>query len=147
MTEATEDPFAPRPLAGWYYAGALASFLFMLLGCAVFLLHMTTNPGTLPLDERAAFLAIPAAVNALNGVAVGLGIASAIMLLLRRRISEPLMFATLIATAAWLGGLMVVPATREAMTANDMAVLIAILAIVWTIYWFARHSRQRGWLR
>lgn len=145
MTDAN-NPFAPRPLASWYFAGAIASLLFMVLGCVVFLLHITTDPNSLPLDERAAFLAIPLAVNVLNAVAVGLGLAAAIMLLARRRVSERLMLVALIATAAWLGGLLLVPATRAAMTANDMAVLIAIFAIAWTIYWFARHSRQRGWL-
>jgi hypothetical protein len=26
-------------------------------------------------------------------------------------------------------------------------VALATVLISWTIYWFARHSRQRGWLR
>jgi hypothetical protein len=24
---------------------------------------------------------------------------------------------------------------------------IVVTALTWTVYWFARHSRQRGWLR
>jgi hypothetical protein len=33
------------------------------------------------------------------------------------------------------------------MSVNDWAVLIAVAAVAWTIYWFARHSGQRGWMR
>ena len=27
-----------------------------------------------------------------------------------------------------------------------LLVAIVVTALTWTIYWFARHSRQRGWL-
>jgi hypothetical protein len=33
------------------------------------------------------------------------------------------------------------------MSANDLLVAIVVTALTWTIYWFGRHSRQRGWLR
>lgn len=147
MSGTADDPNAPRPLASWYYAGAIASFLFMLLGCGVYLLHVTTDPSALPVDERAAFLAIPAWVSGANAIAVWVGLGAAVMLLMKRGLAEKLMLVSLIGAVTWLGGLIAVPATRAAMTANDLAVVIAILAIVWTIYWFARHSRQRGWLR
>ena len=37
-------------------------------------------------------------------------------------------------------------ATRYAVRRRQF-VDIVIAAVVWTIYWFARHSRQRDWLR
>ena len=54
---------------------------------------------------------------------------------------------SLIAVLAWLAGLILVAPLREAMSANDLLVAIVVAALTWTIYWFARHSRQRGWLR
>jgi hypothetical protein len=33
------------------------------------------------------------------------------------------------------------------MSANDLLVALVVAALTWTVYWFARHSRQRGWLR
>jgi hypothetical protein len=36
---------------------------------------------------------------------------------------------------------------RDSLSYNDWAVTIVILVVTWTIYWFARHSRMRGWLR
>ena len=41
----------------------------------------------------------------------------------------------------------IVPAVSDLVTTNDIAVAVVVLAITWTIFWFARHSRQRGWLR
>ena len=35
----------------------------------------------------------------------------------------------------------------EAMSATDLLLIIALVAVDWTIFWFARHSRQRSWLR
>jgi hypothetical protein len=39
------------------------------------------------------------------------------------------------------------PAFRDLLSTDEIAVLVVVIAISWTIYWFARHSRQRGWLR
>jgi predicted small integral membrane protein len=69
------------------------------------------------------------------------------MLLLRRKAAQPLMLLSLIALLAWVGGILLVSQVRETSTANDLAVAIVIAGITWTIFWFARHSRQRGWLR
>jgi hypothetical protein len=40
-----------------------------------------------------------------------------------------------------------VPAIRDNITTNDIAFAVVILLITGTIWQFARHSRQRGWLR
>jgi len=53
---------------------------------------------------------------------------------------------SLIAVLIWLAGLILVTPLRENMSANDLLVAIVVTALTWTIFWFARHSRQRGWL-
>ena len=53
----------------------------------------------------------------------------------------------LVAALVWLAGMMLTAGVRENMSANDLLVAIVIVALTWTIYWFARHSRQREWLR
>ena len=40
----------------------------------------------------------------------------------------------------------VVPAVRDLVSTGEIAFGLIITAITWTIFWFARHSRQRGWL-
>jgi len=47
----------------------------------------------------------------------------------------------------WLAGLLLVAPLRESMSANDLIVALVVTALTWTVFWFARHSRQRGWLR
>ena len=142
-----DQPYRERPVAGWYMAGAVASLLFMGLGCVAYLMHVLANPAALPLDQRAALDAEPAWVTGAYGLAVWTGLAGALLLVLKRRAAEWLLLVSLVAAFVWLAGLILVTRLREAMSANDLLVALGVTAITWTIYWFARHSRMRGWLR
>jgi hypothetical protein len=141
------DRFGPRPVARWYMLAALASLLFMALGCAAFLAGILTDPASLPLDQRAAHEAQPLWLIVANGFAVAAGLGGSLMLVLRRQLAEPLMLASLAAVGIWLGGLLLVPRLRDTLGTDDIAVAIIVTLITWTIFWFARHSRQRSWLR
>jgi hypothetical protein len=143
MTEPNERP----PTARWYMLAAVASLLFMALGCAVYVMHVTADPASLPLDQRAAYAAEPAWLTGLNAVAVWVGVIGALLLILRRRLAETLLLLSFVATLAWLAGLLLAPGLRDALSTNDVAVAVIVTLITGTIYSFARHSRQRGWLR
>jgi hypothetical protein len=141
-----DDRFTPRPLAGWYMAAAIGSLLLMAGAAAIFATHhLFVDVTRLPLDQRRALEAEPAWVSLAAGVAVLTGFAGALLLVLKRKAAEPLLMLSLIATLAWLAGLVVSP-LRESLSTNDIAVAVFAALINWTIYWFARHSRQRGWL-
>ena len=142
-----DDRFARQPIARWYSAAAIASLLFMLIGCAGYLLEVTTDPATLPLDQRTVHDAQPWWLISANAIAVWVGALGALLLVLRRRLAETLMLVSLIAVAIWLGGLLLVAHLRDLLGADDIAVAVVVSVITWTIYWFSRHSRQRGWLR
>jgi hypothetical protein len=142
-----DDRYAKQPIARWYNAAAIASLMFMLVGCAGYLLEVITDPATLPLDQRVAHDAQPLWLISANAVAVWVGALGALLLILRRRLAETLMLVSMIAVAIWLGGLLLVPHLRDLLGTDDIAVAVVVTAITWTIYWFARHSRQRGWLR
>lgn len=141
------DPYSPRPLAGWYYAAAVGAFLFAGLMCVAYVGHVTTDPAGLPVDRRPAFVAQPGWVTGAFAIAAFAGLASAILLFFRRASAQALALLSMVATLIWIGGLASVAAVRDAMGVNDWAVLVVAAMIVWTIFWFARHSRQRGWLR
>lgn len=142
-----DEHYAPRPIAGWYMPAAVASLLFMGLGCVSFLMHVLADPNALPLDQRAAFAAEPLWVTTAYGVAVLVGLGGGVLLVMKRKAAEWALLVSLIAVLVWLAGLILVAPLREAMSANDLLVAIVVAALTWTVYWFARHSRQRGWLR
>ena len=142
-----DERFTPRPIAGWYMIGAIASLLFMGLGCINYLMHVLADPNLMPLDQRAAYEAEPAWVTGAYAVAVWVGLAGAILLVMKRKLAEWVLLVSLIAVLVWFAGLLLVGPLRESMSANDLLVAIVVTALTWTIYWFARHSRQRGWLR
>jgi len=143
----TDEPYSPRPLAGWYWVAAVASLLFMIVACVGQVMSVITDSASLPLDQRVVFEARPVWMIAAYAVAVWVGLLGAIMLVLRRKLAQPLLLVSLIACALTFLPYAVVPAVRDNITTNDIAVAIVILAITWTIFWFARHSNQRGWLR
>jgi hypothetical protein len=58
-----------------------------------------------------------------------------------------MLLLALVGFLLWLGGMFLTPRFRDLLSTNQIALLIIVAALAWTIYWFARHSRQRGWLR
>ena len=139
-------PYERQPIARWYLIGAIASLLFMALGCAIYVMHVTADPAALPLDQRAAYAAEPSWLTGLNAVAVWVGVIGAVLLVMKRRSAETVLLVSFIATVLWLAGILLVPALRDALSTNDIAVAVIVTLITGTIYSFARHSRQRGWL-
>ena len=142
-----DDRYTPRPVADWFTAAAIASLLFMVLGCVSYLMHVFADPNAMPLDQRAAYQAEPVWVTGAYAIAVWAGLAGALLLVMKRKLAEPALLVSLIAVLVWLAGLVLVAPLRENMSANDLLVAIIVAALTWTVFWFARHSRQRGWLR
>jgi hypothetical protein len=139
--------FTRRPIASWYIIAAIASLLFMGLGLIAFLLHVVTDPANLPLDQRAQFEAEPAWIVAIAGLAFAAGALGGLLLVLRRKAAQPLMLVALAGLIIWAAGIFAMPRYRDLLSTNQIALVIVVLALAWTIFWFARHSRQRGWLR
>jgi hypothetical protein len=135
-----------RQLAGWYWIAAVASAFFMALGCWDYLMTVTADPARLPLDERNLAKAQPIWQIAAYAIAVWVGLLATVLLLLRRRAAEPLLLVSLVAALFSFLPYATVPAIRDNITTNDIALAIGILLITGSIWSFARHSHQRGWL-
>jgi hypothetical protein len=141
-----DERFTPRPRAGWFIPAAIASLLFMGLGCVALVMHVTADPSKLPLDERTLFQAEPQWVLAASAFTFVAGALGALLLVLRNKAAERALLVSLIGMVVWFAGMFATPAFRDLLSTNEIAVLLIVFALSWTIYWFARHSRQRGWL-
>ena len=142
-----DDTLASRPVPRWYIAAAIASLLFMLIGCAGFLMDVITDPRVLSPDQRALMLARPVWMKAAYAVAVWSGLAGAGLLLVRRALADPVLLLSLIATVLTFLPYALVPAVRDLVKTSDVVAAVVVVAIVGLIYFFAHRSRQRGWLR
>ena len=141
-----DERFTPRPVAGWFMPGAIASLLFMGLGCLALALHVSADPAALPLDQRALLEAEPHWVMAASGLGFAAGLGGSLLLVLRRAAAVPLLLVSLIGFFVWVAGMFLSPRFRDLLSTNQIALVLVTVAIAWTIYWFARRSRQRGWL-
>ena len=143
----SDDRYQPQPLARWFWPAAIFSVLWFALGCAMYLYEVTLDPKTLELDMQAMMEAIPTWMWAAFATAVWVGLAGAVTLLMRRRLAVPLLGISLAACIVQNSGYFLDPELRN-VTATDALVLpVVIIAITWTVFWFAYHSRNRGWLR
>jgi hypothetical protein len=142
-----DELYGPRPVARWYWIAAVASVLFMAVGCWGYVMDVTTDPTTLPLDQRNLVLARPVWQVAAYAIAVWVGLIGALLLLVRRKLAVPLLLVSLIGAVVTFLPYATVPAIRDNITTNDIGFASAIILITGTIWSFARHSRQRGWLR
>ena len=142
-----DDQYAPQPVAGWFKYAAIASILFMAIGCAGYLASVLTDPNSLPLDQRNLMAARPVWMIAAYAIAVWVGLIGAVLLLMRKRLAETFLLISLVAAVLTFLPYAIVPAVSQLITTNDIAVAVVVLLITGTIWSFARHSRQRGWLR
>jgi hypothetical protein len=142
-----DDAYTPRPIARWFTAAAIASLLFMLVGCIGYLMDVTTAPADIPVDRRAVYDARPGWQVGAYALAVWIGLAGAILLLMRKKLAEPLLLVSLLAAIVTFLPYAIVPGVRDNISTGDIVAALIVLALTWTVFWFARHSRQRGWLK
>ncbi len=134
---------APR----WFGAAAIAILLWEIFGCTSYVLHVTGDQASLPAEQAAMWAATPAWSVAAYAVAVWVGLAGAVLLVMRRRLAEPLLLVSLIAVLVQFSSLLLVPELRDA-TPPGAWVMPAFIIIVCAAIWlFARRAKQQGWLR
>ncbi len=80
-------------------------------------------------------------------LSVWVGFLGTVLLVLRRRSAEPFLVVSLIAAFVSFVPYATVPVIRDNITTNDIALAIGILLVTGSIWSFARHSKQQGWLR
>ena len=132
---------------GWFWAGGVAVLLWEALGCFMYVSQVTTNPATLPHDQRAIWTAAPAWMIGAYALAVWVGLAGAVLLLMRRRLSVAVLLTSLIAVIVQFSALLIVSQLRESISSDALALPIVILLAGYGAWQFAKLAMRRGWLR
>lgn len=137
----------PNSAPAWFTVAAIAAVLFEAFGAYSYLVHVISDPATLPIDQRDLVLAMPRWMNAAFAIAVWTGLAGALLLLLRRRLAQPLLLLSLAAAVIQFAGLLVVPKLRNLVGSDDLFVPFLILIACYGIWHLAWQARRSGWLR
>ncbi|HYI42162.1 MAG TPA: hypothetical protein VD768_00860 [Sphingomicrobium sp.] len=136
-----------RPAPGWFKAAALAALVWELFGCTMYILHITADRAGLPPEQAAMWAATPAWSIGAYAVAVWIGLLGAILLMMRRRLAEPLLLVSLIAVVVQFSAQFVVPELRAVTPQSALAVPIVIIVACIAIWLLARRAKREGWLR
>lgn len=131
----------------WFGFAAVGALLWEILGCALFLLNAFADRSEMPLDQRAVVEATPDWMFAAWSFAVLVGLAGAVLLVMRHRRAEPLLLVSLLALLVQLSGLVLVPGLRELIGSDDLFVPFVVLLVSYGVWHLARRARKSAWLR
>ena len=135
------------PVPGWFALAAVAAVLFEAFGAYSYVVHVTTDPNSLAIDQRDLVLAMPLWMTVAYALAVWVGLAGALLLLLRRRLAAPLLLVSLLSAVVQFAALVIDPNLRNLVGTDELLVPFVIFIICYAIWHLARHAQRRGWLR
>lgn len=129
---------------------SIICIVWMLLGCASYLMHVTMTPesmAALPPAQADLMRATPAWVYAFFAIGTWGGLAGAIALFLRKRMAVLLLLVSLVAILVQFGYVYFGMNALGLLGASSAAfpALIIILGIAFWLY--ARSADSKGWLR
>ncbi len=142
-----EQAQATTEIPAWYWIGAGLALVWEAIGCFMYISQVTTDPAALPLDQRAMVEAAPVWMTAAYAVAVWVGLAGAVLLLMRRKLAMPLLLASLISVIVQFSALLLVPALRDRTPSDAYLLPIIVLVACYAIYSLAKLADRKGWLR
>jgi hypothetical protein len=138
-----------RPPA-WFWIVALPAMGWEAVGCVTYWRETTMNAAmlrALPISSQIVIGERPLWATALFAIAAWFGLAGAIALLLRRGVSEPILFVALLATLASAMWPLLLSGQGDRIGLFNWLVTLAIVAIQLALWNLARHADRHGWLR
>ncbi|MEP6786660.1 MAG: hypothetical protein ABI898_13125 [Sphingomonadales bacterium] len=135
----------------WFWVVAVLAVLWECMGCVSYLREVTMTPAALaalPAAQRDLWLMMPSWLFGVFAIAVWLGLAGGVTLLLRRRIARTLFAVSLVAIVVQFGWVFTQTPILKTMSFVEAAGLpIAIAVIGAVLVWFSGLATNRGWLR
>jgi hypothetical protein len=135
----------------WVWIVAVVALLWALAGCAAYLMQVTMTPADiakLPPAQAELMAIMPAWLNGVYAIAVWIGLAGAVALLLRRRIARALYIVSLVAVVVqfgWIFTMTPIFASMGFLEAAGFPIFVGVAGLA--LIWFAGRATQRGWLR
>lgn len=149
MTDENVTTAGRSDVPAWYWVAAVSALLFECLGCFFYLAEVRLTPeqiAMLPLDQAAMLSARPAWYYAAFGVAVWVGLAGTVGLLLRKTWAVPALLISLVAVFVQFSSIAIVPEMRT-VTSDALLGPILVALVCYGIFMLARLAKRRGWLR
>jgi hypothetical protein len=149
MTDETATDARRSDVPAWYWIAAVLALLFECLGCFFYLAEVRLTPeqiAMLPLDQAAMLSARPGWYYAAFGVAVWVGLAGTVGLLLRKTWAVPALLISLIAVIVQFSAILIVPEMRN-VTSDALLGPIVVALACYGIFMLARLAKRRGWLK
>lgn len=145
------DDRTERAVPGWYWAVAAVAAAWEAVGCYFYLVQVRMGEAelaALPPAQAEAFAGMATWQWSVFAVAVWVGLAGALGLLLRRRWAQWALLVSLIAAVIQYGYTFLATPILERMSASEALPLpVSIIVVGALLAWFAGWARRRGWLR
>jgi hypothetical protein len=120
-----------------------------MLGCFLYLVEVkmsSADIAALPIDQRALLEARPGWYYVAFALAVWVGLAGSIGLLLRKAWAPPLLLTSLLFAVLQFSSVLIVPEMRDSTPSDALAVPIVVIICCYAIWQLARQAKRRGWL-
>jgi hypothetical protein len=134
----------------WFYVAAVILILWECIGCYAYLSDVTmtaADMAQLPVAQQDIWKMTPSWVTAAYALAVWIGLAASIALLLRFKIARSLYAVSLIAVVAQFGWTFVATPILETIGPSAAIFPAFIIAVGAMAVWFSGKAIGNGWLR
>jgi hypothetical protein len=142
----TATHVASQPTPKWFWVVSVGVLLFMLVGVAGYLASVMAPIDSMPPDRQLLMAAMPDWQVAVYAMAVWSGVAGALLLLMRRRWSVPILLLSLLCAIGTFVPYVLVPEVQALSTRGDGIAAIIVIGLCLASAGFARHSQRKGWL-
>ena len=140
---------AVRPPA-WFWVVSALALVWNLIGLAMFYMQYTMTPeqaAQLPENQRMLLEAMPGWVWAVDAVAVIAGTLGSLLLLMRKRSAELVLWVSLVAVIVLFAYCLFPGRMLEVLgPAEALPMPLTVTVIAAFLVWFARKSINRAWI-
>ena len=145
MSDDTNGGGPPRS----FYVIAGVALVWNLLGVMAYIMQVTMSPealGALPDAERMLIENIPAWVTAAFAIAVNGGALGALLLLLKKALSIPVLIASLLGVIVQMYHSFFIANAIEVYGPGGMIMPIMVIVISIFLVWYSRDAKAKGWI-